>query len=348
MRLLILFAALLLNGITQSAFGQLDSPNLQPRQPKPTTPAPVRTTQANPTTPSTATPTPKKKLPPPQIVGLKTRDGVQLSATYYPSPLEGEAQKDAVPVILLHPYKGSRADFSDLALALQGAGCAVLAPDLRGHGLSTRRINSDGKEVEIEQALMTRNDFEAMGHADTKWSGDVEACNNFLRARNNAKELNIDKLVLVGAEMGAAVAVNWAQSDWSWPVLPGAPKQGQDVKALVLLSPEWSFRGLQIGNAIGDRDFVGRLSWMIMVGEQDQRFNSEAKRLFSALQRTPLPLISDAPGRPAINFHSYPTSLQGNGLLAKNFTSTADIIKFIEQQVAKPVHPWSDRKSPLD
>jgi pimeloyl-ACP methyl ester carboxylesterase len=347
LRFLILLSVLLLSGITQSAFGQLDSPNLQPRQQKPTTPAPVRTTTpTNPTTPSNAAP--KKKLPPPQIVGLKTRDGVQLSATYYPSPLEGEAQKDAVPVILLHPYKGSRADFSDLAVALQGAGCAVLAPDLRGHGQSTRRINSDGKEVEIEQSLMTRNDFEAMGHADTKWSGDVEACNKFLRAHNNAKELNIDKLVLVGAEMGADVAVNWAQSDWSWPVLPGAPKQGQDVKALVLLSPEWSFRGLQIGSAIGDRDFVGRLSWMIMVGEQDQRFNSEAKRLFNSLQRTPLPLISEAPGRPAINFHSYPTSLQGDQLLAKNFSSTADIIKFIEQQVAKPVHPWSDRKSPLD
>src|SRR4051794_34095472 len=54
----------------------------------------------------------RKKLPPPQNIGLKTRDGVQLAATFYPSPLDRESQKEAVPVIMLHGYKGSRADFN--------------------------------------------------------------------------------------------------------------------------------------------------------------------------------------------------------------------------------------------
>src|SRR5262245_42863461 len=71
------------------AAAQLDSANLQPRSPtakKPQPPAPVK----NPVqTPSAAAP--KKKLPPPQTVGFKTRDAVQISATYYPSPLEKEA-----------------------------------------------------------------------------------------------------------------------------------------------------------------------------------------------------------------------------------------------------------------
>jgi pimeloyl-ACP methyl ester carboxylesterase len=331
------------------AVAQLDSANLQPRQPttnKPTTPppAPVKTPAPTPT----ASVQPKKKLPTPQNVGFKTRDGVQISAAYYPSPLEKEAQKEAVPVILLHPFKGSRADYNDLALALQDAGCAVLVPDLRGHGQSTRRVNSDGKEVEIEQALMNHQDFEAMGHADQERSGDVEACNKFLRAKNNAKELNLDKLVIIGAEMGADVAINWAQSDWSWPVLPGAPKQGQDVKALILLSPQWSFRGLSVGNALGNHDFASRLSWMILVGEQDTKIYPEARRMYQALSRIPLPAIADSSGKPAISFHSYPTSLQGAQLLSRNFNSTAEILKFIDQQVTKPVHPWTDRKSPLD
>ncbi len=164
----------------RSAFAQLDSANLQPRpQPanKPTNPPPaVVKTPAN--IPSASVPA-KKKLPAPENVGFKTRDGVQIGATYYPSPLEKEMQKEAVPVILLHSFKGSRAEFNDLALALQDAGCAVLAPDLRGHGQSTRRFNSDGKEVEIEQSLMSHQDFEAMGHADVQTSGDVEACNKF-------------------------------------------------------------------------------------------------------------------------------------------------------------------------
>src|SRR4051812_12618673 len=63
--------------------------------------------------------------PPPQPVEvtLKTRDGVDLAATFYGSNLG----KEAVPVIMLHQFKGSRADFKDLALALQGKdgrGCA--------------------------------------------------------------------------------------------------------------------------------------------------------------------------------------------------------------------------------
>jgi pimeloyl-ACP methyl ester carboxylesterase len=346
----LIFTAAFCCAIAQSALAQLDSPTFQPRPPattKATAPAP--TTVKKPATPQATIPAaPKKKLPPPQNVAFKTRDGVQLSATYYPSPLEKETQKEAVPVILLHPFKGSRADFNDLALALQDAGCAVLAPDLRGHGQSTRRTNAEGKEVEIEQALMNRQDFDAMGHAGTDWSGDVEACNRFLRMKNNAKELNIDKLVIIGAEMGAAVAINWAQSDWSWPVLPGAPKQGQDVKALILLSPQWSFRGLTVGNAVGNHDFASHVSWLILAGEQDPKIYPETKRLFLSLQRLPLPLVTEAPGKPAVSFHSYPTSLQGTQLLAKNFTSTADILKFIEQQVAKTAHPWTDRKGPLD
>ena len=94
-----------------------------------------------------------------------------------------------------------------------------------------------------------------MAYAGQDGGGDVEMCKAFLMEKNNNKELNIDKLCLVGAEMGAVVAVDWAARDWSWPILPGR-KQGQDVKALVLLSPEWSFKGMTIGPAINKRDFV--------------------------------------------------------------------------------------------
>ncbi len=58
--------------------------------------------------------------------------------------------KEAVPVIMLHQYKGSRADFKDLAAMLQAKGCAVLAPDLRGHGQSTRQQLPGGGEREIK------------------------------------------------------------------------------------------------------------------------------------------------------------------------------------------------------
>ena len=75
----------------------------------------------------------KEKLPPKQEVTLVTEDEVQLKATFWP----GTEGKENVPVILLHAFRGSRQDFNVLAEFLQGKGCAVIAPDLRGHGDST-------------------------------------------------------------------------------------------------------------------------------------------------------------------------------------------------------------------
>src|ERR1043165_8355902 len=81
-----------------------------------------------------------KTPPPPAEVTLKTRDGVDLAATFYGSIVG----KEAGPVIMLHQFKGSRADFKELAAALQAKGCAVLVPDLRGHGGSTRQSGAGG------------------------------------------------------------------------------------------------------------------------------------------------------------------------------------------------------------
>lgn len=279
-----------------------------------------------------------RKLPPPQNVGLKpTADGVQLSATFYPSPLEKEQAKEAVPVILLHQFKGSRTDFDSLAIELQKLNCAVLVPDLRGHGQSTKQVMRDGKEKTIDPALMNKQDFEAMVQYD------VEACKSFLMEKNNAKQLNIDKLCVVGAEMGAALAVNWADRDWSWPVLTTG-KQGQDVKAVVLLSPTWSFKGLAITPAATNRDFTGKLSWMVVVGDQGTKEPGEAKRLKQALEHA-VPTNATA-GNPKLDYRETKTSLQGTKLLGVG-NLASEIAKFIDQQVGKSTHPWTDRKSPI-
>ena len=70
----------------------------------------------------------------------------------------------------------------------------------------------------------------------------MKAVKDFLWERNNAGELNIDKLCVVGAEMGASVALNFALADAldqdSNRVLRPDYKLGRFVKALVLISPE--------------------------------------------------------------------------------------------------------------
>lgn len=277
---------------------------------------------------------PRRPLPKPQPVSMKTRDGVQLAGTYFPSPLDKEVQKDAAAVILLHAYKGSRGDFNDLAMQLQASGCAVLCPDLRGHGDSTRRSMPDGTERKLDPAMLTKQDLEAMVQYD------VEACKSFLFEKHNAKELNIEKLALVGAEMGGAIAVNWAAWDWHWPVL-ATGKQGQDVKAVVLLSPVWAFKGLPISQAVGDRELVSRLAWFIAVGNQEPRELSEAKRLFQSIER----FFPTEASKAAIGLLPVETSLQGTKMLAARGVN-AQIVKFIDAQVAKKSYAWADRKSP--
>jgi len=97
------------------------------------------------------------KLPEPVEVTLPTADGAQLQTTYYPA--ERKHGKDAAAVILLHASGGNRADFNKLAVALQRAGCAVIAPDLRGHGGSTA---IDGALRPDDYAAMVRFDVEAV------------------------------------------------------------------------------------------------------------------------------------------------------------------------------------------
>ena len=166
---------------------------------------------------------PEPKPVPAQTLSLKTHEGLAVATTYYPSRLG----KHAVPVVLLHAAGGRRTDLKGLALTLQRAGHAVIVPDLRGHG------DTAGLVPGVRPA-----DLAAMSGKD----GEMEAIKSFLFAANDAGELNVERLCVVGVEMGASVALNWAALDWSWPVL-NTGKQGQDVKALVLVSPEWSYKG---------------------------------------------------------------------------------------------------------
>lgn len=277
--------------------------------------------------PVRATAADNEKIPEPEEVTLRTNDGVTLNATFYPSTLE----KKAVPVILLHAFKGSRADFEELALKLQRAGHAVLVPDLRGHG--------------ADRATPLRpNDYPAMVFED------LEAVKKFLMIKNNTGELNIEKLCLVGVEMGAVVAVNWAAHDWSWPML-ATGKQGQDVKALVLISPEWAFKTIRLHDAISHPNVRAELSVMIIAGEGNGKSLKEAKRVYGALERYhPLPSGDEAAdAKQTLWLRTPQTSLQSTRLLnEKSMRVDQMILKFIELRLVKQPLPWRDRKGPRD
>ncbi len=270
-------------------------------------------------------------IPAPEDIALTTKDGLQLKATYFAS----KKGKQAVPVVLLHMFEGSGGDFRELALGLQGLGHAVVVPDLRGHGGSTEII---GARKPLDAKTLSKRDFFAMV------SQDMEAVKRFLLEKNDEEELNVEKLCLVGAEMGANVALDWARLDWSWPKL-ATGKQGQDVKALVLISPQWSFRGLSAQPAVAHPAVRSELSIMIIVGEGDRAAERDAVRLKKAFER----YHPDPPKEKWVeekDFWYIPlkTNLQGTKMLGVNELQIGPYIaRFIEYRIVNKTFSWQER-----
>lgn len=275
----------------------------------------------------------KEEIPPPiELKGqdLLTRDGVMLKATFYP----GTKGKDTVPLILLHSSKGDRKEYAALAPFLQQRGHAVLVPDLRGFGESTQMVVG-GQIRDFDAGRRTPNDYK------TLVTQDMETLKGFLVRQNDEGLLNVNKLGVIGAEMGASVALHWARLDWSWPMLTNL-KQGQDVKALVLISPQWSFPGLPVHEALGHPVLRSQLSMLILVGKGDQSAVSDLRRLQRMVKRDEDGLAVD---KKTLFFGELDTKLQGARLLdIKTLNLEALIAQFIELRLVRQPDPWVQRR----
>src|SRR6476620_10093331 len=270
-------------------------------------------------------------------VVLTTRDGVQLKISYFPGTArKGSPQaKQTTPVVFLHDYKGSRAVFASLVQKLQASGkgegvrpsFAVVTVDLRGHGESTKVANNP--QVELNSAKLNKEDLIAMA------SYDLDAVRSFLVAKNDEGELNLNKLCLVGSGMGASVAANWALTDWSYPPL-AVGKQGQDVKAIVMISPRWTYNGLLMQGPMQFRALKERVAWMIVYGDKDPKLQADAVRLKSQLERFhPATDDTGAKRTSGLTMLKLNTRLQGDSLLTQVGVSADDqIVKFLIENVA--------------
>lgn len=312
---------------------QAKPPAAQPPQGKP--PAAQPPQPANRPAPGAPAASARKgeKIPPPEEISggeLVTRDGVTLCATFYP----GTRGKESVPVLLLHNWKSSRREFAALAPQLQQMGCAVLVPDLRGHGASTRKVEvyrGKPREVKLDAAKFRATEFAEIATLD------MAALRGFLLNKNNAEQLNLNKLVIVGSEMGAAVAILWSAYDWSLPNYEHAGiKQSQDVKALVLISPRWSYTGLDTAallNVKGPSAVRDRLSVMILVGQGDSEKARDAERIEGKMVlNRPQP---EARIERTVLRLPFETSLQAENLLKAPLNIPAMICRFIEERVIK-------------
>ncbi len=284
------------------------------------------------------------KIPEPVDLTLQTGDGLQLALTYYAS-LKG---KQAIPIVMLHGWKQSRSEFKDIAPVLQQLGYAVIVPDLRGHGGSTRRKGAS-RDDKLDAATMAPSQFSLMVMQD------MRAVRDFLWEKNNAGELNIDKLCVVGSEMGASVALDFAWFDAvgyeHGAVNYGPLKLGRFVKALVLISPVWQFPGLPLRRAAGNPAVQSDISMLILVGKQNSKAFSEAKRVYGIFEKWHLePTGDDKLDRQTLFFGKLPTSSQGTKLLDPSFNLQSIIPDFVDRRLMKSDEArewtWKERKFP--
>lgn len=281
-------------------------------------------------------------IPEPEDIEMTTTDGVSLVCSWYPGGFvrtnDGVMKidgKKVVPIIMLHEWEGNRGQFEYLAAGLQRMGHAVLVPDLRGHGQSTSyRVGNDVRRIDPKRHL--RSKVQVLGMLN-----DVESCKKFLMDRNNLGELNIEMLTVVASEFGSLLSLEWAAQDWSWPSTP-ALKQGQDVKALVLLSPPKSSHALTATKSAANPAVRTQLSILIAVGESDRKAFKDAESLNDYFDRY------HGENDPRTLFFVHPkTSLQGVKLLVgAGLPVSRYIATFIDIRLSKRAADlqWRDRK----
>jgi len=150
---------------------------------------------------------------------------------------------------------------------------------------------------------------------------------------NNEGSLNIDKLCIVGSELGGTVALNWAAGDWAFPDLPGR-RQGRWVKALVLISPAWSVKGFSVSAALQSQAIQEEIALYIVSG-QESKDTARLARQFNGYR------ANLKPSNLAVR--EFETILQGAALTtAPNLDVAARIGQFINLQLVEKAFPWKD------
>lgn len=280
------------------------------------------------------------EIPPPENISLETRDRVVIRCTYYP----GTNGKKTIPIIMIHDYLGRRTEYDALARALQRVrGHAIIVPDLRGHGESTRRRGFDGNDQEVSAENFKPADFAEMV------TQDLEKVKGYLVKRNNDGELNIEQLCVIGAgPMGSVVALNWIARDWAAPSLPTL-KQGQDVKAMVLLSPAKDYKTLKTAPILNHPYIGAKMSTMLIGGAKE----TDIKSIYTQLKRKHVatPVDNDERIKHQDLFYLLEeTDLRGTRLLSRELDVAKNILQFIDWRLVNKAedYEWAERKNPLD
>ena len=254
-----------------------------------------------------------------------------------------------MPFILLHDWDSSRVQMHKFSLFLQSRGHAVIIPDLRGHGQSVEVVGSD-------KTL----DYTKFRKSDVAFAmRDIERCKKYLVKRHNEGKLNIDMLCVGAIGETCVLAVEWAMNDWfAFPSHNAEGfKQGQDVKTLLLISPEKRLAGVSMMKNLRHPMFTGANGGampLLIMWNTSEDAAKDSESIFKTLDkaRPDVAKIKDKEKRAAMTtLFSVPvtkSALPGAELIENN--KLAGLWNYVEQTISnkmdanKANYPWKTRE----
>ncbi len=179
---------------------------------------------------------------------------------------------------------------------------------------------------------------------------DLEAVKKFILQQHQAKRLNMHKLGIVGAGSTAAVAAAYAAFDWNKEPYDDAPSEemrtprGQDVRAMVFLSPPVRVKGLSMAEAISEiRNPDWNIAFLTLYGKANRTDAKDATTIAHKLAGTSK-ASKDRMYLIDFNVPSHGTDLLG----LKEIDAEATIGKFFARHLIDlKDSEWRDRQSRL-
>jgi len=278
----------------------------------------------------------------PKDIPLRANDGWQIHATYFESP----GGKESPVVILLTGTEGpdktgarNRRVWQPTALSLQKSGFAVVTVDLRKHGDSIP--TATGSESSAIKA--SADDYPLMAAAD------LEAVKAFLMEEHTAERLNIRKLGIVSMGSSSMVAAAFAVADWAKPPYPDAPTlatrtpRGQDVRALIMYSPNTSVKGLN-SNVILKNLKPLQVAVYVVASKDNKDDARNADKVFKAVE------LKEEQFKEFRKTTLAPGEIRSEGFLEGRFSEATnkDITEFLTRSLKELDAPWVSRKSRLE
>lgn len=229
----------------------------------------------------------------PQRVEVEAEDGVLIVGDYYPPLRRGS--EGAPMVILLHMEGSGRSAWRPLVPHLHAIGCAVLAIDLRGYGES----------IEPKGFNLAKRASERDSRLHRAMYKDVTAAYLWLVRQ---KQVDPARFALVGAGLGAAVALDYTARDRS-------------VDAVACLSPGMNYAGLE--SSVSIRKCESR-AVLLLAAKGD----GEAAELQRAAGKATLRFVADVGDGESM-------LPRGTDLLGKSKDLGQTIAAFVERSVGR-------------